>query len=101
MAHSTRSFCARFFLAAFVVLAAGCGAAAEDVAWRVSKSSGEVWLTTSGVQQASLTDETILKPGDNLRTGRNGRALLGRGEETLLLSPNSVIGMPGAPENRL
>jgi len=101
MAHPTRSFCARFFLAALIVLAAGCGAAAEDVAWRVSKSSGEVWLTTSGVQQASLTDETTLKPGDNIRTGRNGRALLVRGEETMLISPNSVIGIPAEPKNGL
>src|SRR6266404_2015203 len=101
MAHPTRSFCAGFFLAAFVVLAAGCGAAAEDVAWRVSKSSGEVWLTTSGVQQASLTDETTLKPGDNIRTGRNGRALLVRGEETMLISPNSVICIPAEPKNGL
>src|SRR5712672_3006355 len=85
MAHPTRSFCARFFLAAFVVLAAGCGAAAEDVAWRVSKSSGEVWLTTSGVQQASLTDETTLK----------------RGDETMLISPNSIIGIPAEPKNGL
>jgi ferric-dicitrate binding protein FerR (iron transport regulator) len=101
MAHPTRSFCARFLLTALVVLAAGCGAAAEDIAWRVGKSSGEVWLTTSGVQQASLTDETILKPGDNVRTGRNGRALLVRGEETMLISPNSIIGIPAEQKNGL
>jgi hypothetical protein len=101
MAHPTRSFCARFLLAALVVLAAGCAAAAEDMAWRVSKSSGEVWLTTSGVQPASLTDETILKPGDNIRTGRNGPALLVRGEETMLISPNAIIGIPAEPKNGL
>ena len=35
-----------------------------------------------------------MKPGDTIRTGRNGRVLLVRGEETMLVSPNSVIGLP-------
>ena len=51
-------------------------------------------MTTSGAQQASLTQEEVLKPGDIIRTGRNGRVLLVRGEETILISPNSVIGLP-------
>jgi len=41
-----------------------------------------------------LFRSTVLKPGDNIRTGRNGRVLLVRGEETILVSPNSVIGLP-------
>ena len=76
------------------VLSAASSALAEDGIWRVSKSSGEVWTTTSGAQQASLTPEEVLKPGDTIRTGRNGRVLLMRGEETILVSPNSVIGLP-------
>lgn len=73
------------------------GAHAEDVdalAWRVGKSSGDVWVTTSGVQPAALTDKALLKPGDSIRTGRNGRVLLKRGEETILIAPNSVVGIP-------
>src|SRR5262245_44344452 len=70
-------------------------ALADDASpWRVSKSSGEVWMTTSAVQEASLTNEATLKPGDTIRTGRNGRVLLTRGEETMLVSPNSVIALP-------
>ena len=76
----------------------GCSVApalAEDAApWRVSKSSGDVWMTTSGVQEASLTSEATFKPGDSIRTGRSGRVLLTRGEETILISPNSVIALP-------
>src|SRR5262245_29728897 len=51
-------------------------------------------MTTSGVQEASLTKEATLKPGDTIRTGRSGRVLLTRGEETMLVSPNSVIALP-------
>src|SRR5882672_4929999 len=68
--------------------------AAEGETWSVSKSSGDVWMTTTGAQQVSLGQEEVLKPGDTIRTGRNGRVLLVRGEETILVSPNSVIGLP-------
>jgi hypothetical protein len=82
-------------LAAACVLAMASNAfAADDGAWTVGKSSGEVWLTSSGAQPASLKQEELLKPGDTVRTGRNGRVLLRRGEETMLISPNSVVGMP-------
>jgi FecR-like protein len=70
-------------------------AAAEDGApWRVSKSSGEVWTTTSGVQNASLNSEALLQAGDSIRTGPTGRVLLTRGQETILISPNSVVALP-------
>ena len=93
-------------LACFLVFA-GIGMAqagmanAEDAAWQVAKSSGEVWVTTSGAQQVSLSADTKLKPGDNVRTGRNGRVLLTRGEERILLSPNSAIGVPSEKKGDL
>jgi hypothetical protein len=80
----------------------GGAALAEDAApWHVSKASGEVWMTTSDVQEASLTNEAVLKPGDNIRTGRNGRVLLTRGEETILISPNSAIALPEQQQDGL
>jgi hypothetical protein len=78
-----------------LLLVAGSGAmAADDGIWSVSKSSGEVWISTTGAQPASLKQEDTLKAGDTIRTGRNGRVLLVRGEETILIAPNSVIGVP-------
>jgi FecR protein len=85
------SVCAPVLLAGILSIGS---ALADDASWRVSKSSGEVWMTTSGVQEASLTNEATLKPGDTIRTGRSGRVLLTRGEETMLVSPNSVIALP-------
>ena len=97
MYSAARAFCAPFLLVMFVVVCAGSEAFAQS-AWRVSKSSGEVWVSTPGVQQASLTDDAVLNPGDNIRTGRNGRVLLVRGQEKILISPNSVISLP-APKS--
>jgi hypothetical protein len=72
----------------------GSATSAEDNVWSVSKSSGEVWLDSSGVQPVSLSEHATLKAGDNIRTGRNGRVLLIRGNESILISPNSIVGLP-------
>ncbi len=76
------SFCTVFLLVMIVILCAG-SANAEDAAWRVSKMSGDVSVTSAGVPQAALTNGAILKPGDSIRSGQNGRVLLVRGEETI------------------
>lgn len=92
----------RCALMAALVLGTTSGAsAADDGIWSVRKSSGEVWLATSGAQQVSLNQEETLKPGDTIRTGRNGRVLLVRGEETILISPNSVVGVPAEKKEGL
>ena len=64
---------------------------AERAVWRVSKTSGEVWITHSGLQAIALSNYESVAPGDIVRTGRNGRVLLSRGEETILLSSNSQV----------
>jgi ferric-dicitrate binding protein FerR (iron transport regulator) len=91
----------RILTTACVLGAASHALAAEDGVWAVSKSSGEVWMTTTGAQQVSLSQEEVLKPGDTIRTGRNGRVLLVRGEETILVSPNSVVGLPAEKKDGL
>src|SRR5215218_6879242 len=78
----------------FVLAAAPVAFAADGGDWTVHRSSGEVSLTGSDVQQASLKQEDVLKPGDTIRTGRTGRVLLKRGDEMILISPNSVVGVP-------
>jgi hypothetical protein len=88
--------------AALAALCAGSPAQAQDAAtavWQVSKSSGDVWVTAAGIQPASLTDQASVKPGDSVRTGRNGRVLLVRGQETILVAPNSAITIPATQKD--
>ncbi|NOJ39046.1 FecR family protein [Bradyrhizobium australiense] len=87
--HVSRTLAAMFFL-----VTASAAYAVDGGEWTVSKSSGEVWLSGSGVQQASIKQEDVLKPGDTIRTGRSGRVLLKRGEEMIMVAPNSVVGVP-------
>jgi hypothetical protein len=91
----------RALMAALVLGTASGASAADDGVWSVSKASGEVWVATDGTQQVSLNQEEALKPGDTIRTGRNGRVLLARGEETILISPNSVVGLPAEKKEGL
>ena len=98
---STAGGLSRILAMAFVVGSASGALAADDGAWSVSKSSGEVWMSSTGTQAVSLGKEDVLKPGDNIRTGRNGRVLLVRGEETILVAPNSVIGLPAEKKEGL
>ncbi len=78
-------------LAMSTIICSGAGARAADGSWQVGKASGEVWVTNQGVQRASVTRETTIHAGDQIMTGQNGRVLLVRGEETILISPNTVI----------
>ncbi len=87
-------------MALFITASSGA-LAADDGIWSVSKSSGEVWITATGAQPASLKQEDSLNPGDMIRTGRNGRVLLVRGEETILIAPNSEIGVPAEKKDGL
>ena len=91
----------RALATAFMLATASVAFAADGGDWTVHKSSGEVWLTGSGVQQASLKQEDVLKPGDTVRTGRTGRVLLKRGDEMILVSPNSVVGVPAQKKEGL
>src|SRR3981081_2083612 len=94
--------CVRFIAAIAITLGSGTGAIAEeDTPWLISKSSGEVWIAAQGVQQASLAQKDKLNAGDTIRTGRNGRGLLTRCEETILVSPNSVIRIPAEKKQGL
>ncbi len=84
----------RILAMALALGSASIAHAGDGEAWSVSKSSGEVWMTATGAQTVSLSQQDVLKPGDTIRTGRNGRVLLVRGAETILVSPNSAIGLP-------
>lgn len=77
---------------AFLAVMGADTAWSQERAWSVSRSSGEVWVASPGAQPVSLSSD--IRPGDTIRTGRNGRVLLIRGEESILVSPNSSIAVP-------
>jgi hypothetical protein len=89
-----KSLSVPFLLLMLIGLWSGSAAIAQDAAWHIGKSSGDVFVTNAGVQQTSISSETTVRPGDFIRTGQTGRVLLVRGAESMLISPNSVIQIP-------
>lgn len=87
------SYLALLLLVTFATFCSGSEAIADDAIWLVTQSSGEASVTTAGGPGSALAEGTIIKPGDMVRTGQAGRVLLKRGEETILISSNSVIGI--------
>ena len=97
MCDRMRGLCASYLLSAFVFFCTGTVAIADDTnndVWRVSNAFGNVLVIVEGGQPVSLASARTLKPGDSIRTGQNGRALLVHGEEYILISPNSAIEIP-------
>lgn len=82
--------------ASLLVVGIALPAHAQDNVWRIAKVSGEAWIAGGGVERASARQQAELRPGDSIQTGRNGRVLLVRGAESILVSPNSAIGVPEA-----
>src|SRR3569833_896644 len=91
----------RALMAALVLGLPSSAWAADGGTWSVSKASGQVWIGAERTQQKTQSQEENQKPGDTIRTGRNGRVLLVRGEETILISPNSVVGLPAEKKEGL
>ncbi|AOO82887.1 hypothetical protein BHK69_22795 [Bosea vaviloviae] len=96
MLRKAARFATGLALAVIVAIGAVPAAQAEDNLWRIAKVSGEAWVSGGGIQQASAAQQAELRPGDSIRTGRNGRVLLVRGAESILISANSAISLPEA-----
>ena len=68
---------------------------AEAADWTIQKLSGQVWVISDRTSPGVLDKKTLLTSGDTLQTGPNGRVLLVRDEETIVVAPNTVISLPG------
>ena len=63
--------------------------------WKVAQTSGKVFIQQKGIQLVSLSKGGSLKSGSVVVTDRNGRVKLVRGDQTMIVSPNSVVTIPG------
>lgn len=83
-------FKAKLTLAAIGLFMANAAFAAAPDGWKISEKSGTVTVLHSGVSKIALQGNAI-STGDVVNTGANGRAVLVRGQEYLVIAPNSRL----------
>jgi hypothetical protein len=71
-------------------------AQAQERAWKVTKWSGAVTWTAAAGQTSTVLDGAVVGPGDRLATGANGRVMMSRGSDTLVMAENSTLQVPSS-----
>ena len=80
------------------ILAVPAMASAETSPWRVTEISGDVRLVEGGQTRVALRN-ALLVSGAAIVTGPKGKAVIVRGEEFVVISPNSRLRVPAAEKS--
>ncbi|MGZ8297874.1 MAG: FecR family protein, partial [Allosphingosinicella sp.] len=67
--------------------------------WRVTEAAGTVQVQHGGRTAAAVRGAT-LEPGDTVTTGANGRAVLVRGQEYVIVAARTRLRLPAAADER-
>ncbi len=70
-------------------------AAADE--WEVGKVSGAVWVSSQWAQPIAVKTGMLLKGGQTLQTGKNARAFLTHGNDSVAVGPDTVVSVPMWP----
>ena len=82
------------FFGALLIVCASPAMAKDAAAWVVTQKSGDVRVIRDGVQPASVQVRSALSAGDVVATGTNGRAMLTRGDDYVVVAPGSRLLLP-------
>ena len=84
---------------ALALVAANSWTACAAEAWRVVDTAGNVRIGGTGFQPVALTRDQDLPKDAWVETANNGRVVLVRGLETIVVEPNSRVQLPAAEVN--
>jgi hypothetical protein len=76
------------------ISAASQAFALEDRAWSVESHAGTVWVHQASLQPVALNPNQNLRAGSTIETGDDGRVVIIRGEESIIISPRTSIALP-------
>ncbi len=77
-------------IALFSSIFLGSNAYAQSSSWTVSESQGEVSILKDGISKVAVKG-IKLSAGESIKTGANGRAVITRGKQYVVVSRNSHI----------
>lgn len=81
-------------IVAIVLFFATPAMAKDGGQWIVAQKSGHVQVIRAGLQPASVQLRAALSPGDLIATGADGRAMLTRGDDYVIVAPASRLLLP-------
>jgi hypothetical protein len=81
---------------ALVLAASGSVAIAAD--WKIARLTGEAWILAEGADPVPATTGLVVPKGSTVSTRQNGRVMLVHGQDTVLVGPNSLVGVPYRPD---
>lgn len=84
----------RFLLVTALMLGLGFATSAQagtDEAWRIVQSAGDVRVSTEADATMDVDPRTELPEGAIVTTGQNGRAVIRRGQEQVILQPSTRL----------
>lgn len=73
--------------------------ALEDRAWNVESHAGTVWVQQAALQPVALNPNESLRAGSTIETGDDGRVVLVRGDESIIISPRTSLALPEQNDN--
>lgn len=73
--------------------------ALEDRAWNVESHAGTVWVKQAALQPVALNPNESLRAGSTIETGADGRVVLVRGDESIIISPRTSLALPEQNDN--
>ncbi len=73
--------------------------ALEDRAWNVESHAGTVWVRQAALQPVALNPNESLRAGSTIETGDDGRVVLVRGDESIIISPRTSLALPEKNDN--
>jgi FecR-like protein len=83
------------FLGAILALISSPVMAKDAVStWIVTQKSGDVRVIHNGLQPASVQVRAALSPGDIIATAANGRAMITKGDDYVVVAPGSRLMLP-------
>jgi hypothetical protein len=90
---------AAVFLLTVFLISGSPAAADENGAWMIVESAGNVHVAKKGIRPISLSSGDLIGPGQRIVTDGDGRAVLRRGKNTIVVSPNSAMEVPGGGDH--